>query len=79
VGQAGGLNSTFNYGYVHVHNLDGQAPDAYRNTQRTFLNLVWYPVSRLDVGVQGIYGTRENFDGSSGRARQLQFVGRYFF
>jgi hypothetical protein len=73
------LRSSLIWGYVDVTNLAEQPGDAYNRTHRVGLNLVFSPIPRLDVGSQFIYGTRENKDGSKGRARQLQIRMRYIF
>jgi hypothetical protein len=73
------LRSSLILGHVNVHNLDIQDPAAYDKTNRLSLNLLWSPIPRVDLGTQFIYGTRQNKDGSQGRARQLQLRVRFFF
>jgi hypothetical protein len=73
------LRSSLIWGYVDVLNLAEQPGDAYDRTHRIGVNLVFSPISRLDVGSQFIYGTRQNKDGGHGRARQLQLRMRYVF
>jgi hypothetical protein len=60
-------------------NLDFQLPEAYRKTSRYSVNLVISPTPRIDTGIEYIYGTRENFDGLSASADQVQFVGIFRF
>jgi hypothetical protein len=52
---------------------------AYRKTNRYSVNLVLSPTPRIDCGVEYIYGTRENLDGLSNSARQVQIVGIFRF
>jgi hypothetical protein len=73
------LRSSMIWGHVEVTNLAEQPDDAYKRTNRLSLNLVFSPIMRLDVGGEFIYGTRENKDGSRGRARQFQLRMRYLF
>jgi hypothetical protein len=68
------LRSTFLWSIVVVDNLDIQAPDAYRKTNRFAGNLVFSPTTRADLGVEYIFGTRANKDGQSGHANQVQIV-----
>ncbi len=73
------LRSSFIWSYVAVRNLDFQAGDAYRRTNRLSVNLVFSPIERIDVGAEYIYGTRENKDGNRGSSDQLQLVGIFRF
>jgi hypothetical protein len=73
------VRSSLIWGYVDVKNLAEQPGDAYNHTLRVGATLVFSPIPRLDVGTEFIYGTRENKDGGSGRARQLQIRMRYIF
>jgi len=69
--------STFIYSWVDVENLDFQKGSAYAGTDRSTINLLWSPVPRIDVGGELIWGRRENNDGNSGTARQIQFGAKY--
>jgi Spy/CpxP family protein refolding chaperone len=73
------LRSSLIWGHVKVTNLAEQPEDAYHQTDRLSLNLVFSPITSLDVGTEFIYGTRENKDHSRGRARQIQLRLRYLF
>ena len=63
------LRSSFIWSFVAVDNLDFQPPDAYRETNRFSVNLVFSPIERIDMGVEYIYGSRENKDGNTRHAR----------
>ena len=67
--------STLMWSYVKVHNFDFQSPDAYRYTNRLAVNGIVSPSSRVDLGIEYIFGTRHNLNGESGQASQLQAVG----
>ena len=73
------LRSSLIWSFVAVDNLDFQLPAAYRKTSRYSFNLVISPTPRIDCGVEYIYGTRENLDGLSASADQIQFVGIFRF
>jgi len=73
------LRSTLTYSWVDVDNLDFQDDSAYARTDRAIINLLWSPVRRVDVGGELLWGRRENKDGISGTARQIQFGAKYRF
>jgi len=73
------LRSTLTYSWVDVDNLDFQDDSAYAKTDRAIINLLWSPVSRVDVGGELLWGKRENKDGTSATARQIQFGAKYRF
>ncbi|HEV8121909.1 MAG TPA: DcaP family trimeric outer membrane transporter [Candidatus Polarisedimenticolia bacterium] len=77
--QAMKLRSSFIWSFVDVNNLSFQAPDAYHQTNRYSVNVVFSPIDRIDIGVEYIYGTRENKDGNSGSSDQFQMVGIFRF
>ncbi len=73
------LRSTLTYSWVDVENLDFQDDSAYAKTDRAIINLLWSPVTRVDVGAEFLWGQRENKDGTDGTARQLQIGAKYRF
>lgn len=73
------LRSSLIWSFVSVENLDFQLPSAYKRTNRYSVNLVFSPLERIDLGLEYIYGTRENKDGSQGSADQIQAVGIFRF
>jgi outer membrane DcaP-like protein len=73
------LRSSFIWSYVDVGNLDFQLDTAYHRTSRESVNVVLSPIDRIDVGVEYIFGTRENKDGHKGSADQFQIVGIFRF
>jgi len=75
----GSLRSTLTYSWVDVENLTFQADSDYARTNRAIINLLWSPVSRVDVGGELLWGERENRDGASATARQIQFGAKYRF
>ena len=73
------LRSTLTYSWVDVENLDFQDASAYAKTDRAIINLLWSPVTRVDVGAEFLWGQRENKDSTDGTARQLQIGAKYRF
>jgi hypothetical protein len=68
------LRSSLLWSFVVVDNLDFQPPDAYYRTNRFSANAIFSPSGRVDLGIEYLYGIRQNKDGNSGRANQLQAV-----
>lgn len=66
------LRSTASYGYVHLDNQFSQAPSAYHQTHYASLNLVWKARKRLSIGLEGLYGRKEEKSGADGDAFRLQ-------
>jgi hypothetical protein len=68
------LRSTALWSWVTVHNYDFQPDNTYMRTNRFALNLVFSPSTRVDAGIEYIFGSRENKDGQSATANQFQLV-----
>jgi hypothetical protein len=73
------LRSAVIYSFVNVHNLTFQEGPAYHQTNRITGSLVFSPIERIDIGVEYLYGTRENKDGNKATADQIQVVGIFRF
>jgi len=79
------IRSTFIASLVNIENFDYQAPSSYHQTQRASANVLWSPVSNLDLGAEYLWGKRINKDPdvvsgqSSGTATQLQLEAVYRF
>jgi hypothetical protein len=65
--------STVSYGYVHLRNLASQAADAYHVTHYASLNLVWQIRKKLSFGMEVLYGSKEENDGSRGNVVRAHF------
>jgi hypothetical protein len=68
------LRSTALWSLVSVQTYDFQPADSYKRTNRLALNLVFSPSTRVDAGLEYIFGRRENKDGQSADANQFQLV-----
>ena len=42
-------------------------------------NLIWLPVERIGLGVEFLYGSRENKDGAKGKNYRIQTAVQYRF
>jgi hypothetical protein len=73
------LRSMVLWSFVGVDNFDFQPADAYHRTHRLAVNTIFSPSGRVDVGLEYIYGTRQNRDGAKGHANQVQVVGLFRF
>lgn len=73
------LRSSLLWSTVLLDNLEYQLPNAYKRTNRFSVNLVFSPESRLDVGIEYIWGSRTNKDGQRGSSSQFQFVTLFRF
>jgi hypothetical protein len=66
------FRSSASYGYVHLDNEMSQGPQAYHITHYGSLNLVWQMRKRLSVGLEGLYGEKEEKGGAKGDAFRIQ-------
>ena len=75
----GTSRSNFTLGAVSVDNPNFVEGDAYKETIRASANYLWTPTPRIDLGVEFLWGQREDEDGSNGDAKQVQLGARYRF
>jgi hypothetical protein len=73
------LNSTVVYGFLEADTLDFQSPDSFKETQYSSANLAWQPVKNLLIGIEGLWGKREDKDGTDGSDFRTLFTTRYSF
>jgi hypothetical protein len=73
------FTSTATYGIVRVDNFNGQPGDSMRQTQRGSINLMWTPISELEVVLEFLAGRRLNKDGTTGTSSQIQAGWTYRF
>lgn len=65
--------STASYGYVHVRNQFSQDPTAYHVTHYASVNLVWQIRKKLSLGLEGLYGSKEDKAEHTGNVVRIQF------
>jgi hypothetical protein len=73
------LNSTVVYGFLEADNLDFQSSDSFKETQYSSANLAWLPVQNLLIGIEGLWGKREDKDGTDGSDFRTLFTTKYSF
>jgi hypothetical protein len=73
------LRTNVVYSAIHIDNLDIQAPDELRGTQYALIDLIWRPYESVDLGIEALFGERENKDGQRGTATRIQLSGKYSF
>jgi DcaP outer membrane protein len=74
------LASNFIYGRASVDLTDTLLPlNTYKAADYAGANLIWLPVSRLGLGIEVLYGTRENRDGAKGKDVRIQTAVQYRF
>ena len=73
------LNSTVVYGFLEADNLDVQSSDSFKETQYASANLVWRPVESLLLGIEGLWGKREDKGGADGTDLRTLLTTRYTF
>lgn len=66
------LSSNLTYAENSLDNTAFQDPDDVRRTTYLAANLIWSPLERVKVGIEYLYGTRENVDRASAPAHRIQ-------
>jgi hypothetical protein len=64
--------SSVSYGYVELDNQFSQSGSAYHFTHYASANLVWQIRKRLSIGLEGLYGKKEERSGADGDAFRIQ-------
>ena len=72
------LSSNFTFAESHFRNTSGQPLTDINNLTYLAANVIWTPLERFEVGVEYLYGKRENISGQSGPANRLQFAVFYY-
>lgn len=73
------FTSAFGYSRTQVDNTTLQAADAYQTGSYASANLLYYPTKNVMIGGEGLWGAREDNDGSSGHDARVQFSFHYSF
>jgi hypothetical protein len=68
------LQSNLIYGFACVSNSAGQAPDAFHQSEYVSGNVIWSPLTNLDLGCEALWGNRQDKSRSVGEAVRLQFT-----
>ena len=74
------FTSSIGYSSVDIDNTNGQLPSAFKKGQYFLANLMYYPVPKVMMGVEGGWIRRENFsDGWDEDNTHVQFSFKYSF
>jgi hypothetical protein len=71
--------SNFTYGENSSQLTDTLPDNTYRGANYASANLIWFPAERMGVGLEYLYGIRENKDGQEGNGSRIQMAFRYKF
>jgi hypothetical protein len=71
--------SNVTYGANQSENPDTLPDNTYQGANYVTANLLWLPVERMGVGLEYLYGFRENQDGQKGDASRIQMAFQYRF
>ncbi len=71
--------SVLTYSQTKLDLTDTLPGSTYQRAEYLSGNLIWLPVERLGVGLEFIYGKRENLDGQSGDNTRIQMACQYKF
>ena len=71
--------SVFTYGQTELDLTNTLPGSTYRKAEYLSANLIWLPVERMGVGVECLYGFRQNKDGQKGENTRLQMAFQYRF
>ena len=66
------LSSNFTYAENSVNNAPLQMPGDVHRTTYLAVNLIWSPLDRVKLGIEYLYGLRENIDRQSAGAHRVQ-------
>jgi hypothetical protein len=72
-------SSSFGASFTEVDNLDGQTPDTYKRGEYASANLIHYPAKNVLVGIEALWGAREDLDGADNDDTRIQISFKYNF
>jgi len=67
------------YGYVNSDNPEFVSGDTFDNTNYVATDLIWNPYKKATLGIEYLWGRRENKDGASGTDNRFIFSSRVNF
>ena len=73
------FRSNLVYGYVNSDNPDFVSGDTFDNTNYAAADFIWAPYKNTAIGVEYLWGRRENKDGASGTSNRFIFSSRVNF
>jgi hypothetical protein len=72
-------STTFGYSFTQVSNTNLQSDTAFHKGEYASVNLLYYPVAKVMVGVELMWGKLHNNNGTSGDDVRFQFSAKYDF
>lgn len=66
------LTSNFTYSVSSINNLPGQVESDLKENTYLAANVIWNPIERMFMGVEYLFGTRENKNWERGEANRVQ-------
>lgn len=73
------FRSTLVYGALKANNRSSQPPDSFKKSQYASANIVWVLTERWLIGVEGLWGKREDKDGADGTVFRTLFTTQFNF
>jgi hypothetical protein len=73
------FRSSLVYGYVNSDNPDFVSGDTFENTIYVAGNFIWSPVEKVNIGIEYLWGRRENVDGALGDCHRILLSSRVDF
>ena len=73
------FKSNFSLGYAEVDNLANASGNAAKSTETAGVNLIWTPRPGFGMGLEYLFGSRENENGAEGELKRLQFAIQFGF
>ena len=75
----GCLRSNLFHGFARVSNSAGQSPDAFYQSEYVSGNVIWSPITDLDLGWEALWGNRQDKNRAYGEAVRFQFSTSFRF
>ena len=72
-------SSSAGYASTEVDNTVGQSPDTFKKGQYALVNLLHYPTDNVMVGIEALWGEREDLDGANNDDSRIQVSFKYNF
>lgn len=72
-------STSFGYSFTEVDNTPGQTADTYKKGQYASFNLLHYPAERILMGIEALWGEREDLGGATGDDTRIQISFKYSF
>jgi len=73
------FQSNLVYGVARISNSAGQTSDAFHRSDYFSGNMIWSPLPKLDLGLEALWGSRQDKNDARGEAVRLQFSTTYRF